>query len=363
MKEALVVGAGLYGATAAWILAEKGYSVRVLERRDHVAGNCHTERTEGVTVHQYGPHIFNTNSLKVWNFARKFCAMRHYRHVVMGQTATDLMPLPISLFAMHRLFHNVNTPEDAKAAVAQNCISLTDQESVENWCLANIGAVLYETFVKNYTQRQWGRHPRDLPAAIIKRIPVRFEWSADYHSALYSGIPMQGYTDMVWRMLEHPGVKLEFGDFFDNRDAHMRRYDIIIYTGPVDRFFDYVHGRLPYRSLFFEHMHTGVPDAQGCAQINFLDAHSKHTRAVEHKHFLDEKTDNSIVTLERSFECGHDDEPFYPIPGEGRAQLLFYEEMQKEVPNVRFGGRLGSYRYLNMDAAMAAAMKLASSIA
>lgn len=357
-----MVGAGLSGAVIGRALAEAGHRVTVTEARPHVAGNCHTRRDAdtGVLVHVYGPHIFHTDDAQVWEYVNRFAAFRPYRNRVKSTVGGQVFSLPVNLHTINQFFGKTLRPDEARAFIAaQADRSLTDPQNFEEQALSMIGRDLYEAFFKGYTQKQWGCAPTDLPAAILKRLPVRFNYDDDYFFHRFQGMPEDGYTALVERILDHPGIDVHLETPFD--PARAGEWDHVFWSGPLDGFFGHRLGRLGYRTLDFElFRHTG--DWQGCAVMNYGDLAVPHTRITEHKHFAPwESHDGSVLYRESARACGEGDIPYYPIRlVQEKALLGDYVAKAQGERNVTFVGRLGTYRYLDMDVTIREALDTAA---
>ncbi len=356
-----VVGAGLSGAVIGRLLAEAGHSVEVFDTRDHVAGNCHTERDPqtGVMVHVYGPHIFHTDDTEVWAYVNRFQTFMPYKNRVKTTAGGQVYSLPINLHTINQFFGKTLRPDEARAFIEElGDRSITEPKSFEEQALRFLGRDLYEAFFKGYTEKQWGCSPSALPASILKRLPVRFNYDDDYFFHRYQGMPENGYTDMVTRILDHPGIRVHLSTRFERATA--REFAHTFYSGPLDGYFDYAHGRLGYRTLDFERF-TYQGDYQGCAVMNYGDSAVPYTRITEHKHFSPwEEHDASVCYREFSRACGPDDIPYYPIRlMEDQAQLSLYLKAAHEEKQVTFVGRLGTYRYLDMDVTIREALDTA----
>ena len=356
----IVVGAGFFGAVCARELTDAGHKVLVLERRRHIGGNSYTRHDEEARCHEhvYGPHIFHTGSREVWRYITKFAEFNHFVNrprVVFGD---KVYSFPINLLTLHQIY-GVTTPEAARRVLERARVpSVGASDSVESWCLANIGRELYEIFVKGYTQKQWNRSPSELPAEIIRRVPVRLTYDDNYYEVPYQGIPIGGYTAVFERLLE--GVPLELGvDFLTDRDLWLSRADTVIYTGGLDEFFDYAGGPLDYRSLRFERERVPVRDVQGNAVVNYTSADIPYTRIVEHKHF-DLCFDGPSTLIAREFPADWrpGQEAYYPVRSPlGLERLSRYTQMRTQLEGkVEFGGRLGDFAYYDMDQTIAAAL-------
>lgn len=361
MAEILIVGAGLSGAVVARTLAEGGIRVRLVEARDHVAGNCHTARCPdtGVLVHVYGPHIFHTDDAEVWAYVNRFARFRRYNHRVRATARGRVYALPINLLTINQVFATALSPDQARAHLA--ALARTGPNppvSFEDQALATVGWDIYQLFFRGYTKKQWGTDPRDLPASVLKRLPLRFDYDDRYFNHRFQAMPEDGYTAMVERMLDHPLIELCLGH--KARRAEMGHYAQVFYTGPLDAYFDHDIGRLGYRTLDFETF-TAEGDYQGCAVMNHCDEGVPFTRVTEHKHFAPwEDHRGTVVTREYPRACGPEDIPYYPIRlVQEKALLGAYVARARRLAGVTFLGRLGTYRYLDMDVAIREALDCA----
>jgi UDP-galactopyranose mutase len=360
MSHVAVAGAGFTGAVIARELAEAGCAVDVFEARDHVAGNCHTVRDPtGVLVHEYGPHIFHTASDRVWEYVNRYGRMRPYRHRVHATVRGRVYALPVNLLTINQFFESAMTPAEAEAFVAMRADhSITDPVSVEDQGLRTIGKELYEAFFAGYTRKQWGIDPAALPASVLRRLPVRFTYDDSYFAHPYQAIPEDGYTAIVERLLDHPAVAVHLGRRLPR--AEVEAFDHAFWSGPIDDFFDHEHGRLAYRTLEFEReSHDG--DFQGCPVMNYCDPEVPYTRITEFKHFAPwEQHDRTVIFREYSRACADGDIPYYPIRQvREKAQLRDYVELARGVRRTTFVGRLGTYRYIDMDVAIREALDVA----
>lgn len=362
-KKILIVGAGLSGVVIARILGESGYEVSVVDARNHIAGNCHSERDEdtGIMVHKYGPHIFHTNNEEVWRFVNNFSDFMPYINRVKSTVNDKVYSLPINLHTINQFFEKALSPKDAIKFIKKlaDC-SIDSPQTFEEQALRFVGKDLYEAFFKGYTKKQWGLEPSLLPASILKRLPVRFNYDDNYFNHKFQGIPKQGYTDLVERILEHPNIEVVLNQKV-NRDD-LKEYQHVFYSGAIDEWFDYSEGRLGYRTLDFEEIRE-EGDFQGCAVMNYGDEAVPFTRIAEHKYFSPwEEHDKTVVFKEYSRECGEKDIPYYPIRLVGEKKLLEkYVELAKKEKSISFVGRLGTYRYLDMDVTIEEAILAARS--
>lgn len=357
---AAVVGAGFSGAVVARELAEDGHRVDVFDARDHVAGNCHTVRHDtGVMVHVYGPHIFHTQHERVWDYIRRWTEMKPYRHTVRAMSGGRMYRLPLNLTLINDFFGTDFTPEEAEKFIATKAdATITDPVSFRDQGLRFMGPELYAAFFEGYTRKQWGVDPSELPASVLARLPLRFTADDSYFNHPYQGIPVDGYTAIVAAILDHPNVTVHLSTAFSR--AQMTSFDHTFWSGPIDAFFDHEHGRLGYRTLDFD-AEVVAGDFQGCPVVNYCDADVPYTRITEHKHFAPwESHDSSVIYREYSRACGPDDVPYYPIRlVKEKEQLLRYVSLAREQSGVTFLGRLGTYRYLDMDVTIHEALNVA----
>jgi len=361
MTERIVtVGAGFSGAVIARALAEAGHAVTVVDARDHVAGNCHTARDPetGVMVHTYGPHIFHTDDDAVWAYVNRFSRFMPYKNRVKTTVLDSVFSLPINLHTINQFYGKTLRPDEARAFIATQAHDIPEPQNFEEQALAFVGPDLYEAFFRGYTQKQWGCAPTDLPASILKRLPLRFSYDDNYFFHRHQGMPAEGYTALVTRILDHPGITVQLNIRFD--PATTGEWDHVFWSGPLDGFFDYAHGRLGYRTLDFERF-TYEGDYQGCAVMNYGGADVSHTRITEHKHFAPwEDHTGSTLYREVPRACGPDDIPYYPIRlVHEKAMLATYVTAAEATQNVTFVGRLGTYRYLDMDVTIREALACA----
>ncbi|MFD1421208.1 UDP-galactopyranose mutase [Lactiplantibacillus songbeiensis] len=358
----LVVGAGLFGAVFAHEAALRGKRVKVIEKRNHIAGNIYTKEVDGIQVHQYGAHIFHTSDKEVWDYVNQFTEFNRYTNSPVANYKGQMYNLPFNMNTFSELW-GVRTPAEAQAKIqAQKDAAKLNGEpkNLEEQAISLIGTDVYEKLIKGYTEKQWGQKATDLPAFIIRRLPVRYTFDNNYFNDTYQGIPIGGYTQIVEKMLNHPEIDVETGvDFFANKDQYLKDYPKIIFTGMIDQYFNYQLGELEYRSLRFETEELDVDNYQGNAVINYTDAETPFTRIIEHKHFEFGKgdKDKTIITKEYPAEWKRGDEPYYPV-NNSRNNSLYkrYAELAKQEGNVIFGGRLGQYRYYDMHQVIHAAL-------
>jgi UDP-galactopyranose mutase len=358
----LLIGAGLSGAVIGRKLAEAGHQITIIDSRDHVAGNCHTQRDAdtGVMVHIYGPHIFHTDDAEVWDYVTGFTPFQPYRNRVKTTAQGQVFSLPINLHTINQFYGRTFRPEEARAFIeTQADTTITTPQTFEEQALRFVGPDLYEAFFKGYTIKQWGLAPSDLPASILQRLPVRFNYDDNYFFHRFQGMPETGYTALVERILDHPGITVKLGETFQQGDE--AGFDHLFYSGPLDGYFGYSLGRLGYRTLDFERF-THQGDYQGCAVMNYGDVDVPHTRVTEHKHFSPWEThEGSVCYREFSRACGPEDIPYYPIRQvREKALLADYARLAQTARNVTFVGRLGTYRYLDMDVTIREALDTAA---
>ena len=362
----LIVGAGLYGATFARLAADAGRKVLVIDKRNNVGGNIYTEDVNGIQVHKYGAHIFHTNNKEVWDFVQKFAVFNRYTNSPVANYKGELYSLPFNMYTFNKMW-GVVTPQEAAAKIEEQrkAAGITDPKNLEEQAISLIGTDIYEKLVKGYTQKQWGRKCTDLPSFIIKRLPVRLTFDNNYFNALYQGIPTEGYTKMVENMLE--GVEVKLGvDYLADREKYDSMADKVVYTGPIDAFFEFKLGNLEYRSVRFETEDLPTDNYQGNAVVNYTDAETPFTRIIEHKWFnfgKDNKgnnIDHTIISREYSAEWKPGDEPYYPLNDEKNSALYTeYKKLADAEDHVIMGGRLGEYKYYDMDKVIEVALERA----
>jgi UDP-galactopyranose mutase len=330
-----------------------------LDKREHIGGNCYTKNREGVDVHVYGPHIFHTNDKKIWEFVNKFAEFNQYINKPKVNFRGNIYSFPINLMTLHQLW-GVTTPAEAEAKLQEVRVPCENPENLEEWILSQVGREVYETFIKGYTMKQWKRHPRDLPASIIKRLPIRLIFEENYFFDKYQGIPIGGYTNMIQNMLE--GAEVHLGvDYLEDREKWDALADKIVFTGKIDEFFDYQFGYLEYRSLRFEHeVHDG--DYQGNAVVNYTDYEIPHTRIVEHKHFQPQDAPNikkTVITKEYPQDWTPEKVPYYPVNDKKNSDTFKRYSVLARDTNIIFGGRLAEYRYYDMHQVVGSALQKA----
>ena len=361
----LVVGAGLYGAVFAHEAKKAGKSVLVIDKRPNIAGNVFTEDVEGIHVQKYGAHIFHTNNKKVWNYITQFAEFNRFTNSPVANYHGELYSLPFNMYTFNKMW-GVVTPEEAAAKIEEQKkeAGITEPKNLEEQAISLVGRDIFEKLIKGYTEKQWGRDCKDLPAFIIKRLPVRLTFDNNYFDALYQGIPVGGYTQMVANMLD--GVEVRLGeDYLEKKAEYDALADKVIYTGPIDAYFGYSMGYLEYRSVRFETELLDKPNFQGNAAVNYTDRETPWTRIIEHKWFEFGKDADgndlpkTVISREYSSEWKPGDEPYYPVNDEKNSALYAkYRELAQTEDHVVFGGRLGEYKYYDMDAVIASALDM-----
>ncbi len=365
MYDYLIVGAGLYGAVFAHEMKARGKKVLVIDRRAHIAGNVYTEKIEGIHVHQYGAHIFHTNNKKVWNYITQFAEFNRFTNSPVANYKGKLYSLPFNMYTFNQMW-GVVTPEEASAEIERQRREITGEpKNLEEQAISLVGRDIYEKLIKGYTEKQWGRDCRELPAFIIRRLPVRLTFDNNYFNALYQGIPIGGYTKMVANLLEGIEVRLNT-DYLEHKDELDALAQKVVYTGAIDAYFGYQLGHLEYRSVRFETELLDQPNFQGNAAVNYTDRETPWTRIIEHKWFEFGRDDEgrelpkTIISREYSSEWKPGDEPYYPVNDEKNGELYArYKERAQGEKKVIFGGRLGEYKYYDMDAVIGAALERA----
>jgi UDP-galactopyranose mutase len=365
MYDYLIVGAGLYGAVFAHEMKARGKKVLVIDRRAHIAGNVYTENIEGIHVHQYGAHIFHTNNKKVWNYITQFAEFNRFTNSPVANYKGKLYSLPFNMYTFNQMW-GVVTPEEASAEIERQRREITGEpKNLEEQAISLVGRDIYEKLIKGYTEKQWGRDCRELPAFIIRRLPVRLTFDNNYFNALYQGIPVGGYTKMVANLLEGIEVRLNT-DYLEHKDELDALAQKVVYTGAIDAYFGYQLGHLEYRSVRFETELLDQPNFQGNAAVNYTDRETPWTRIIEHKWFEFGRDDEgrelpkTIISREYSSEWKPGDEPYYPVNDEKNGELYArYKERAQGEKKVIFGGRLGEYKYYDMDAVIGAALERA----
>lgn len=361
MYDYLIIGAGLYGAVCACELTKKGKKVLVIDKRNHIAGNIYTENIEGINVHKYGAHIFHTHEKWVWDYVNQFAEFNNYINQPVARYKNECYNLPFNMNTFTKLWNDVFTPEEAKNRIEEEkkAYNVENPKNLEEQAINLVGPTIYEKLVKGYTAKQWGRPCTELPAFIIKRLPVRFTFDNNYFNDRYQGIPIGGYTKLIENMLNGIEVRLNT-NYLTNKDEYDKIAKKIIYTGPIDEYYNYSLGNLEYRSIRFETKILNTNNYQGNAVINYTDYDVPYTRIIEHKHFeFDTTSPKTVISKEFSSTWKLGDEPYYPVNNDRNNELYSkYKELSLKENNVYFGGRLGGYKYYDMDDTIMAAFEL-----
>mgnify|MGYP004545556525 FL=1 len=358
MYDYLIVGAGLFGAIFAHEAVKAGKKCVVIDKRPHIAGNIYTKEVEGINVHEYGAHIFHTSDKEVWNYVQQFAEFNRYTNSPVARYKDELLNMPFNMNTFNKLW-GVITPKEAKAKIEEQKkeAGITEPKNLEEQAISLVGRDIYEKLVKGYTEKQWGRRATELPAFIIKRLPVRFTYDNNYFNDKYQGIPIGGYTAMIEKMLEGVEVRLNT-DFFANKDEYLKDFNKIVFTGMIDEYYDYCFGELEYRSLRFETEVLDEDNYQGNAVVNYTEYEVPYTRIIEHKHFEYGTQPKTVITREYPATWKHGDEPYYPMNDDkNNALYAKYKELADKENKVIFGGRLGMYKYFDMHNVVAEALK------
>ncbi|AXQ78532.1 UDP-galactopyranose mutase [Streptococcus chenjunshii] len=356
----LVVGSGLFGAVFAHEAALKGKRIKVIEKRSHIGGNIYTEETEGIQVHKYGAHIFHTSDKAIWEYISQFAEFNRYTNSPIANYKGEIYNLPFNMNTFNKLWGTV-TPEQAAAKIEEQRAVLGGKkpENLEEQAISLVGTDIYEKLIKDYTEKQWGKPCRELPAFIIRRLPVRLTYDNNYFNDTYQGIPIGGYTQIIEKMLNHDSIDVEVSvDFFANKRQYLTEFSKIVFTGMIDQFFGYQLGELEYRSLHFETELLDTANYQGNAVVNYTDSEKPFTRIIEHKHFEFGTQKKTLITKEYSRTWHRGDEPYYPVNNEQNNRLYkAYKALADKEDQIIFGGRLGQYRYYDMHQVIAAALQ------
>ena len=363
MYDYLIVGAGLYGAVFAHEAMQKGKTCLVVDKRPNIAGNVYTKEMEDINVHVYGAHIFHTNDRKVWDYVNQFAEFNRFTNSPVANYRGELYSLPFNMYTFNKMW-GVVTPEEAAAKIEEQrkAAGITEPKNLEEQAISLVGTDIYEKLVKGYTEKQWGRPCTELPSFIIKRLPVRLTFDNNYFNALYQGIPMGGYTKMVENMLGDVEVRLNV-DYLEQKEALDALADKVLYTGPIDAYFGYKLGNLEYRSVRFETEVLDKPNFQGNAAVNYTDRETPWTRIIEHKWFEFGTQPKTVISREYSSEWKPGDEPYYPVNDEKNSKLYAeYKKLADAEQKVIFGGRLGEYKYYDMDAVIGSALECAEKV-
>lgn len=343
----LIVGSGLFGSTFAHEVTKAGKKCLVIDKRNHIGGNCYSENVDGIDIHKYGPHIFHTNDKKIWEWIQQFGEFNNYKHSPKVNYKGKIYSFPINLLTLQQLW-GTKTPQEGKDILKNNMVDSLNPKNLEEWVISQVGIEIYETFIKGYTMKQWGKDPKDLPSSIIKRLPIRTNFNDNYFFDKYQGIPINGYTNLFKNMLN--GIDIEFNvDYFNDKEKWNSIADKIVFTGKIDEFFDYKFGELEYRSLTLIEEKHEIEDYQGCSIMNYTEYDIPYTRITEHKHFNDSNNNITWITKEFPKDYEKGDIPFYPINNEKNNELYTkYKNLTNTLPNVIFGGRLAEYKYYDM---------------
>jgi len=351
----LIVGSGLFGSTFAHEMTKNGKKCLIIESRNHIGGNCYSEKKDNINIHNYGPHIFHTNDENIWKWINQFTDFHPYKHSPKVIFQNKIFSFPINLMTLNQIW-GVNTPEEAELKLEEVKIKNESPKNLEEWILSQVGMEIYETFIKGYTTKQWDKNPKDLPSSIIKRLPIRTNFDDNYFFDKYQGIPVGGYTQIFEKMLDGIEVKLNI-NYFEDREYWNSIADNIVFTGKIDEFFDYKFGELEYRSLLFKNERINIKDFQGCSIINYTDINVLYTRITEHKHF--ENSDSSVTWITKEYPKTYtkNDVPYYPIGDEKNIKIYNkYKELSRYYPNIIFGGRLAEYKYYDMHQIIGSAL-------
>ena len=354
MYDYLIVGSGFFGSICAYELNRKGFKVCVIDNRNHIGGNCYTSNRDGINVHDYGPHIFHTSNEEVWKWINQFVEFNHFRLSPVANYKGELYSLPFNMWTFSQMWQ-VTTPDEAKALIRQQSDEIGEPTNLEEQAIKFVGKDVYNKLIKGYTEKQWKKPCKELPKEIIKRLPVRFTYDNNYFNDKYQGIPIGGYTQIFEKLLEGIDVKLNTDYFNDELPEHNK----VIYTGPIDKFYNYKFGELEYKTTRFEHNQLDTPNYQGCAIMNYTDSETPYTRTIEHKHFEFGDSDTTWVTHEYPIEYdAKTTEPYYPVnDSENNDKYNLYKSLVNSEKNVIFGGRLAEYKYYDMHQVIESALK------
>lgn len=352
----LIVGCGLFGCTFANLAKNNHKKCLIIDKRNHPFGNCYSKQEHGIHVHQYGPHIFHTSNEKIWTYINQFAKFNNYINRPKVNFHDELYSFPINLFTLYQLW-GVRNPHEAEQKLSEVKLNIQNPQNLEEWILSQVGQEIYEKFIYGYTKKQWNTEPKNLPSFIIKRLPIRLTFNDNYFDDTYQGIPIGGYSIMMQNMVDGIDIVLET-DYFDNKDYWNSQANVIVYTGQIDRFFDYEFGELSYRSLRFEHEQHRTKDFQGNAIINYTSDTVPFTRIIEHKHFDNADSDVTIVTKEYPANYSANNDPYYPINTEAN-NIIYnkYYKLSQQQNNIIFGGRLAQYKYLDMHQVIGSAIQ------
>ena len=356
----LIVGSGWYGSVCARELTDKGYECLVIDKRNHIGGNCYTKVVEGINVHEYGPHIFHTSNDEVWSYVNKYAEFNNYRHHAVANYEDEIYSLPFNMWTFNKMW-NVKTPAEAKAKIESQRFKGIPT-NLEEQAKSLVGEEIYQKLIKGYTEKQWLKSAKDLPASIIRRLPVRFTYDNNYFFDKYQGIPVKGYTELFERLLE--GIEVQLGvDYFKYKDSLDVNCKSVIYTGPIDRYYDYQFGELEYRPLKFETKVLDTENYQGHSVVNYTSAKVPFTRVIEHKHFNNDDSSKTVITHEYPIEYNRNEEPYYPINDKSNQELYQkYSALAEVECSVHFGGRLAEYKYYDQHQVIESALNFIKNI-
>lgn len=360
----IVVGSGLFGSVVAEQASRNGYQVAVIEARNHIGGNCYTEDDpeSGINIHSYGPHIFHTDNKEIWDYINQFSEFNNYQHLAKSKYKGEVYSIPINLDTINKFYKTNLTPDEAKKLIEAKKVPIESPANFEEQAISSIGPDLYHAFFYGYTIKQWENDPKNLPASVAKRLPIRFNYSTDYYpnNNRYQGIPVNGYTPIFEKMLWHPNIKTFLNTTWESVKEQVSPSQLVVYTGPIDRFYNYCYGELAWRTLDFKHRIEQTNDYQGVAAMNYPDVEVPYTREVEHKHFLPNRKINSkktVVTQEFSRRATKEDTPYYPVKTTKDLEVYKqYRMLADQEENVIIGGRLGEYMYYDMHQVIGAAL-------
>lgn len=358
----IIVGSGFYGAICARELTDKGYKCLVVEKRSHIAGNCHTENRDGINVHTYGPHIFHTSNEEVWKWINKYTTFNNFTLRPVANYRGEIYSLPFNMWTFNKLW-NITHPHEAMGIIAEQSKQIGEPANLEEQAIKLVGVDVYEKLIKGYTAKQWKKDPKELPKEIIKRLPVRFTYDNNYFNDKYQGIPVGGYTQIFEKLLDGIEVRLEV-DYLADKEYWDSLASKVIYTGPIDRYYDYEYGELEYKTTFFDHRKVMTDNYQGTAVMNYTDAEIDHTRVIEHKHFENSDTPVTWITFEYPTDYkANTTEPMYPVNDTTNNEMYKrYKELADKENNVIFGGRLAEYKYYDMHQVIESALNTITKI-
>lgn len=360
MYDYLIVGAGFYGSICAHELTKKGYKVCVIDNRNHIGGNCHTENKDGINIHTYGPHVFHTSNEEVWEWINQFVKFNNFTLRPVANYKGEIYSLPFNMWTFNRLW-NVVTPKEVQDIIDSQSVGIDTPSNLEEQAIKLVGLDIYEKLIKHYTAKQWRKDPKELPKEIITRLPVRLTYDNNYFNDKYQGIPIGGYTQIFEKLLDGIEVRLGVDYFKDELPEHNK----VIYTGPIDKYFNYKYGELEYKTTRFEHFKFDTDNHQGCAVMNYTDSDTIHTRTIEHKHFEpDVKTESTWVTWEYPSQYkAEETEPYYPVNDKENTEMyLKYKDDANKLQNIYFGGRLAEYKYYDMHQVISSALNFIKTI-